>query len=103
MDKIYGYARSNRGKDGVAFQVKQLERYARGNNSLLDMYLDVSSGTQVGSQLQSLLSNIPNDSKLVVVSKSRLSRNSNDVALILNELRSKNVELVVLNQGRCLY
>lgn len=100
MNKIYGYARSNRGKDGLTMQVEQLEKYARINKLSLQLYTDVSSGSQIGSQLQKLITDMPVGSKLITMSRTRLSRNSNDLALITNELRNKNIELVILNIER---
>lgn len=100
MGKVYGYARSNRGKEGIEFQTNQIEKYAKNYKLDIEMYSDSSSGVQVGSHLQKLINVITNDSKLVVVSRTRLSRHSEDLMLIINELKSKNIELIVLNSRK---
>lgn len=96
MEKVYGYSRSNRGLDELIFQNQALYDYTKSMNYKLELYTDTNSGTIIGVQLQRILNVIPNGSKVITLDRSRFSRNSKDLELIMNEFRSRNIEVVFL-------
>lgn len=100
MSNVYGYSRSNRGLDSIDFQNEHLTEYAKRKGlTIASIYSDVNSGIHVGTQLQRLLHEIPDNSTLLVRDRARLSRISNDYILIHRELMSKNVKLVFTSRG----
>lgn len=98
MVELYGYSRSNRGAKGLDFQNQLIKKYSNSINLELEIYSDLNSGSIIGTQLQRLVSNIPRGSKIITTKRSRISRNSNDYQLVVNELRGKNVELIFLDE-----
>lgn len=103
MNRIFGYSRSNRGKVGLQYQNELISQYANKRNLKLELYSDSNLGTQIGTQLQRLISNVPNNSEIVITNRARISRNSNDYQLIVNEFKSKNVKLTILDEERWIF
>lgn len=100
MRKTYAYSRSNRGNSGVEFQQSQIEQFSASNGLQIDReFSDIGSGTQVGSNLQKLVEEIPSGSLLLMTERSRISRNSHEYQVIYNELSDKDVEVIFINEG----
>lgn len=93
MSKI-GYWRVSSKEQNQARQIKQLEEY-----NCKKIFGEKKSGKNIEdrTELQKLLKFIREDDEVVVISLDRLSRNNNDIDLLIQEINEKGATLTILD------
>lgn len=98
MVKVYGYSRSNTTQEKLEKQNEEIKSYALENGYEVEIFSDIVSGTQVGTQLQDLMEVISIGDKLIMVDPTRLTRNLIEGQKLINDLAMKNVDLILLDE-----
>lgn len=99
---IIGYLRISTGKQNLANQQDEIERFAHRRNMKIDNWVtEIVSGSKCGKErkLSSLLRRMKSGDTLIVTEISRLSRTLTDIMSIMDKCLKRQINLYTTKEG----